>query len=120
MTENKPIIIDGVDVSKCGFFHLKEYGSTDCHIALAFSEEYDGCIKCELNPNCYFKQLARKTQECEELKREIDIRSCANIELSLEFKKYKKAIDEIEEIADNNYENPEMERIFTIIGGLDV
>ena len=70
--------------------------------------------------NLLDKQLQAKEQECEELKKEIDIRSCANIELSLEFKKYKKAIDEIEEIADNNYENPEMERIFKIIGGLDV
>lgn len=56
MTEE--IIIDGVDVSECGFFHPK-YKDTDCHIALAFSEEYEGCMKCENNPNCYFKQLKR-------------------------------------------------------------
>ena len=63
-------IIDGVDVSKCGFFHLKEYGNTDCHIALAFSEEYDGCIKCEQNPNCYFKELERAKALCEILKQD--------------------------------------------------
>lgn len=77
-------------------------------------------LDCLSLPSTIQSILERKEQECEELKKEIDIRSCANIELSLEFKKYQKAIDEIEEIADNNYENPEMERIFKIIGGLDV
>ena len=62
------IIIDGINVSECGFFHPK-YKDTDCHIALAFSEEYEGCMKCENNPNCYFKQLKHKEQECEELRR---------------------------------------------------
>ena len=53
----KETIIDGVNVSECGFFH-PEY-DTDCHIALAFSDQYEGCMKCENNPNCYFKQLKR-------------------------------------------------------------
>lgn len=65
MTEE--IIIDGVDVSECGFFHPK-YKDTDCHIALAFSEEYEGCMKCENNPNCYFKQLKRTEQKLEKIK----------------------------------------------------
>ena len=65
MTEE--IIIDGVDVSGCGFFHPK-YKDTDCHIALAFSEEYEGCMKCENNPNCYFKQLKRAEQKLEKVK----------------------------------------------------
>lgn len=60
MTEE--MIIDGVDVSECGFFHPK-YKDTDCHIALAFSEEYEGCMKCENNPNCYFKQRKRAEQK---------------------------------------------------------
>lgn len=41
----KEIIIDGVNVSECGFFHPK-YKDTDCHIALAFSEEYESCRQC--------------------------------------------------------------------------
>ena len=32
-------------------------GSMDCQ-----------SIECERNPNCYFKQLARKTKECEKMK----------------------------------------------------
>lgn len=60
---DKQIIIDGVDVSGC--FHYKtqscvaDYLLTD----LDFSN-----AKCACSPNCYFKQLARKTAECEELK----------------------------------------------------
>ena len=65
MTEK--IIIDGVNVSECGFFHPK-YKDTDCHIALAFSEEYEGCMKCENNPNCYFKQLKRAEQKLNKIK----------------------------------------------------
>lgn len=67
---NNKVIIDGVDVCGCGFFH-PEYNDTDCHIALAFADQYDGCIKCEQNPNCYYKQLQRKTQECEKLEKEL-------------------------------------------------
>ena len=29
--------------------------------------------KCELCKNCYYKQLKRKEQECEELKKQIEI-----------------------------------------------
>lgn len=65
MTEE--IIIDGINVSECGFFHPK-YKDTDCHIALAFSEEYEGCMKCENNPNCYFKQLKQAEQKLEKIK----------------------------------------------------
>lgn len=63
---DKEIIIDGADVSKCGFFH-PEY-DTDCHIALAFSDQYEGCMKCENNPNCYFKQLKRAELKLEKIK----------------------------------------------------
>lgn len=62
----KEIIIDGINVSECGFFH-PEY-DTDCHIALAFSEEYEGCMKCENNPNCNFKKRKRAEQKLEKIK----------------------------------------------------
>lgn len=51
MTESKPIMIDGVDVSKC-VYHDSEY----CTIS---KEAY--CYCCD-KPNCYFKQLARYKQ----------------------------------------------------------
>lgn len=66
MTENKPIIIDGVDVSKCKHFKnrtcLADYLLTD----MDFSE-----AKCEICKDCYFKQFTRKTQECEQKEQEL-------------------------------------------------
>lgn len=56
---DKEIIIDGVDVGECD--HLK-YDHIGCDI----DETY--C----LGSDCYFKQLKRKEQECEKLKKEIN------------------------------------------------
>lgn len=58
---DKQIIIDGVDVNKCSYFN-----STDEHYCEECSSEF-GCAVCDDRPNCYFKQLKRKEQECEEL-----------------------------------------------------
>ena len=66
--ENNPdkeqIMINGVDVGGCRFYQIKAN-------KLYPKAQYCGSMRnifCEDNPNCYFKQLARKTQECEELK----------------------------------------------------
>ena len=60
---DKQMTIGGIDVSGCKHFKigtcLADYYLTD----MPFSE-----AKCELNPNCYYKQRQRKEQECEELK----------------------------------------------------
>lgn len=109
--EDKQIIIDGVNVAECE--HFEPCTKYTCEIS-----EMTYC--CEEDKNCYYKQLKRKEQECEELKYELILKDVANIELSDEVKKYRKAIDEIEEIADNNCEIAKMEQIFLIIGGLDV
>lgn len=55
MTENKQIIIDGVNIAGCEF-HSSTLCSELCYMK---------GNKCNDNPNCLFKQLARKTQECE-------------------------------------------------------
>ncbi len=54
------IIIDGVDVSECEYLKYDKIGCSadDCYC---------------LGNDCYFKQLARKTQECEELKKGLDL-----------------------------------------------
>ena len=72
---DKEIIIDGVDVSECEHQYYKK-----CKI------DYDEWIneiicynECQNNPNCHFKQLKRKEQECD---------------------KYKQALGEIEEYLD--------------------
>ena len=57
MTDKEQIIVGGVDVSGCGHLVDKEAcGSMDCQ-----------SVECERNPNCLFKQLAHKTQECDAL-----------------------------------------------------
>lgn len=60
--KNKPIIIDGVDVSGCLFRGTNRIGNdigTYCRL-------FTGSCKKE---NCYYKQLQRKTQECEKLRK---------------------------------------------------
>lgn len=67
MTENKPIYVDGINVSEC--IHYKNNGK--CRIP-----HYQQSIKytcCNCNEwDCYFKQLTRKTQECEDLKEQLE------------------------------------------------
>lgn len=65
MTE-KEIIIDGVNVSECQFLNDEgcyEIDASNCEGSLE-----DAITPCEENPNCYYKQLARKTEEYEKLK----------------------------------------------------
>lgn len=62
------IIIDGVDVSGCEFHQI------DAN-ELYPKAHYCGSMKntfCENDPNCYYKQLVRKTQECEKFKEELN------------------------------------------------
>lgn len=75
---DKEIIIDGCNVRECaciiedyyyqqannlenGYKHIKNV----CELGETGSEYYN--LFCKDNPNCYYKQLKRKEQECEEL-----------------------------------------------------
>lgn len=55
---DKQIIIDGVDVAGCKYFNKFRNICRNKNL----------CCDCGKNPNCYYKQLARKTQECENWK----------------------------------------------------
>lgn len=58
---DKQIIIDSVDVSGCVYF---------CD---GYCNKNDVSYKCNLdNKNCYYKQLKRKEQECEDLQKIIN------------------------------------------------
>ncbi len=114
--EHKPIYLDGINVSKCDFYdrdkkycltlkmYPKGFKNPSC-----FSGDFQQCIQdsktcpntfCHNNPNCYFKQLARKTQECEELKDKIK-KLRKNLALEIEINdRYRKALEEIEEYLD--------------------
>lgn len=76
------VIVDGVDVSGCGFRHKDT--DNQCHIALAFSEEYGECWHCEQIENCYYKQLQRLKIENEKMKQALeDVRELTK--LTVEF-----------------------------------
>lgn len=74
MTDKEQIMINGVDVSGCEYltYQLEEDGQYYwfCDISPA-----GGPDECEYKPECsykkVFRQLARKTQECEELKEKL-------------------------------------------------
>lgn len=55
---DKPIIVNGIDVSGCEYcLKMTKYRCT-------IQRDVYKCL-CEENPNCYYKQLKRKEQECE-------------------------------------------------------
>lgn len=58
---DKQIIIDGCDVSGCEFLR-------NCIIPDNYGCKIDDSLCCDVG-NCYYKQLKRKEQECEELKK---------------------------------------------------
>ncbi|MCM1003602.1 MAG: hypothetical protein NC408_04600 [Candidatus Gastranaerophilales bacterium] len=67
------IIIDGVDVSGCEYLLPTGY----CKVQLNFQKcddkkPYGNQLECQMCNNCYYKQLARKTEECEKQRTIID------------------------------------------------
>lgn len=71
MTDKK-IVVDGIDISECEHACIntslfKEKTLVQC--SAFFLENEDSCCDCSDNPSCYYKQLKRKEQECEELKK---------------------------------------------------
>ena len=111
MTDKEQIIIDGIDVSKCRYF-LKDTEGQDYNTdefvkgcceakGSCIGYEFAGYGLCRGDKDCYFKQLARKTQECEELKERLerteeDLKyqcvDCMNVKSD----RYRKALEEIE------------------------
>ena len=76
---DKQIIIDGCDVSGCDRLNIFPMQFGEPHeICLTSLEQWGGQEKyCKDRPNCYYKQLKRKEQECEELKEEINSLVCS-------------------------------------------
>lgn len=70
-------IVDGIDIIECQYFDLSENYECYCN--------HRACKDC---PNCYYKQLKRKEQECERLKEEnekLAIKCMQNDEVSTFF-----------------------------------
>ena len=101
MTDKEQIMIDGVNVGGCKY--LNTFSDCDgyhyyCDLADDIKNEY-----CEHYKGCYFKQLARKTQECGELKKQFETSEewrikaeGLNEKLDLKNTRYRKALEEIE------------------------
>ena len=68
MTDKEQIIIDEVDVSGCILRRRKEANCTVCNGYSSKVFEFD----CSDFKNCYYKQLARKTAECEQYEQACD------------------------------------------------
>ena len=107
--EHKPIYVDGVDVSGCEGIDLNLHPLVKCKF-LKFKTSDGGIagIWCFDHTKCNFKQLARKTRECEDLKERLerteeDLKyqcvDCMNVKSD----RYRKALEEIEEYI-NQYE----------------
>ena len=90
--ENRTVIIDGVDVSKCKYF---EDGECGCEYYLRYGYEITMYDRCEEYPNCDFKQLARKTQECENLKEDYKELEQRHNEAFQEFERLKQEYEEM-------------------------
>lgn len=84
----KKVYIDGVDVSEC------EYNKGYCRISALC--DYTGHI-CEVNNNCYYKQLMRARAEIEELKDNKAIIKVLDNEIKIS-NKLKQCLKEIKEI----------------------
>lgn len=92
---DEEIIIGGFNVGLCRYKYI-------CKV-------YENPVYCEKNQYCYFKQLKRKEQECEELKAQLNDMACMdddNVlcyprqELKKECEKYKQVLNEIYLIID--------------------
>ena len=88
MVEKKRIIVDGIDVTECG-------NRFACHLD-------DGLVYCKSNPFCYFKQLARKTQECEDLKLILQQSKDNNKSTMLLLTKKNEECEQLKKLADAN------------------
>ena len=105
---DKQIVIDGVDVSGCECYNPNI--KMDCLLHPLQSDA------CKNNPNCYYKQLKRKEQECEELNKEIhnlnstiDFIKVTEHSAINKYNKLKQAVREIKKITEENIRIADLE-----------
>ena len=105
MANREQIIINGVDVSGC---YLKNEDG-DCALSYADlcsdNKDLQYGLNCWDNPDCYYKQLASKTQEYEELKEKLKFKDYENSNLNKKYRQEqkerrnsRKALEEIEKL----------------------
>jgi hypothetical protein len=101
---DKQIIIDG---THCRYAHFD--GGNTQRLLCAIDDCFCDCYR---DNECYYKQLKRKEQECEELKETFDGLFKVQYKLADNNKKLRQCITEIKEIAEkiaNYYDGDEYE-----------
>ena len=101
MTDKK-IIINKMDVAECAYRRQNPHNF--CMCASVKNEnsniiELTRYVQCEYNPDCYFKQLKRKEQECNN---------------------YKQALDEIENYVRDNSDFDKSDKLTSNTGAYDI
>ena len=88
---DKGIIVDSINVSECEFLWKEKLPKKFCN---------NGNLDCDCNsnPNCYFKQLKRKEQECEAINLTNERLVTEKYAMNEEIIKYKQTLDEIEKL----------------------
>ncbi len=111
------IIIDGVNVYKCGNAKRSIFGiDMECRL---------GC-DCSQRPNCYFKQLKRKEQECQQLKAALQASDFAKAVISsaeIKFpiiEKLSTVLDEIENYVRDNSDFDKSDKLTSNTGAYDI
>ena len=103
MNNKEQIMIDGCNVSECLFYQSNFEEDYDVKIKHFCSNWHNSCESAN-NSNCYFKQLTRKTQECEQIKEKYEALKLENqegyeivAELKHEYEGLKKQLETAEE-----------------------
>ena len=112
--ENKKIYVDGVDVSKCEFYMHYDYGKFS-HGCSLHKDMFGLPVCCDIADcckDCYFKLLARKAQECEDLKEKYEALKLENQEGYEIVAELKHECEELSNKIKNEIQNTvEMERL---------
>ena len=89
---DKNIIIDGVEVSGCEFLLENSLHKIEFSCICRGNSQENALhlhLHCKNNPNCYYKQLKRKEQECERLDNEAQNLFTEKTNLSIELDQLK-------------------------------
>ena len=81
----EPIMINDVDVSGCEFYINSKNLEFNC-------KQTPQSYFCKNQPNCYYKQLKRKEEECEELRDELEWVHGIKDQLKVENEEFKKTV----------------------------
>lgn len=111
---DKEIIIDGVDVSECNYAILPKKQCPTKSMPYAKETSCIACKEhntkrnfCKNNPNCYYKRLKRKEQECEHWKNQCLCLDDEYVTVQItqeqfeEYHQYKQALDKLIPILEN-------------------